>query len=102
VPLPGGGHLFYHGEWQPAAAALAAFLGEVTGPEPSPLTTRELEVARLVADGLTSQAIASRLAITPRTAEAHVANIRRKLEVRSRAQVAAWVTEHLPRPPVPR
>ena len=43
------------------------------------LTGRELEVAGLIAEGLTNQAIASRLAIAPRTAEAHVENIRRKL-----------------------
>jgi DNA-binding NarL/FixJ family response regulator len=53
-------------------------------------------VARLIADGLTNQAIATRLAVAPRTAEAHVENIRRKLEVRSRAQIAAWITEHGP------
>ena len=35
-----------------------------------------------------------RLSIAPRTAEAHVENIRRKLQVRSRAQIAAWITEH--------
>ena len=35
-----------------------------------------------------------RLSVAPRTAEAHVENIRRKLQVRSRAQIAAWVTEH--------
>ena len=40
-------------------------------------------MATLVAGGLTNQAIATRLAIAPRTAEAHVENIRRKLEVRS-------------------
>ena len=59
-----------------------------------PLTGRETEVAGLVAEGLTNQAIATRLTIAPRTAEAHVENIRRKLGVRSRAQIAAWVTEH--------
>jgi non-specific serine/threonine protein kinase len=62
-----------------------------TGPQ---LTKRELEVAGLIAEGLTNQAIARRLAVAPRTAEAHVENIRRKLEVRSRAQIATWVTEH--------
>jgi len=62
------------------------------------LTSRELEVAELVAEGLTNQAIARRLSIAPRTAEAHVENIRRKLQVRSRAQIAAWVTEHRLRP----
>ena len=47
----------------------------------------------LVAEGLTNQSIARRLSVAPRTAEAHVENIRRKLEVHSRAQIAAWVTE---------
>jgi DNA-binding NarL/FixJ family response regulator len=50
-------------------------------------------VAGFVAAGLTNQAIARLPAIAPRTAEAHVENIRRKLQVRSRAQIAAWVTE---------
>lgn len=104
VPLPGEGHLYYHGQWRPALAAALGFLGaggrdpgagEPDGAgQPSPLTPRELEVARLIADGLTNQAIASRLSVAPRTAESHVENIRRKLAVRSRAQVAAWVTEH--------
>jgi hypothetical protein len=35
-----------------------------------------------------------RLSIAPRTAEAHLENIRRKLAVHSRAQIATWVTEH--------
>jgi pimeloyl-ACP methyl ester carboxylesterase/DNA-binding CsgD family transcriptional regulator len=93
IPLPGRSHLFYHGEW---AAALDATLGFLRDPEGPRLTRRELEVARLVADGLTNHAIASRLSVAPRTAEAHVENIRRKLGVRSRAQIAAWVTEHRP------
>jgi DNA-binding NarL/FixJ family response regulator len=73
--------------------ALLDFLCEPasTGPR---LTGRELEVAGLVAEGLTNQAIARRLSVAPRTAEAHVENIRRKLQVHSRAQIAAWVTEH--------
>ena len=50
-------------------------------------------MARLIADGLTNHAIARRLAIAPRTAEAHAENIRRMLQVRSRAQIAAWVAE---------
>ena len=75
----------------PADATLD-FLCEPASPGPR-LTGRELEVAELVAAGLTNQAIASRLSISPRTAEAHVENIRRKLQVRSRAQIAAWATE---------
>ncbi len=93
VPLPGSGHLYYHGDWRPVLDALLGFLGEPAAGGP-PLTGRELEVAGLVAEGLTNHAIARRLAIAPRTAEAHVENIRRKLGVRSRAQIAAWVTEH--------
>jgi non-specific serine/threonine protein kinase len=58
------------------------------------LTGRELEVADLAAEGLTNHAIARRSSVAPRTAEAHVENIRRMLEVHSRAQIAAWVTEH--------
>jgi len=93
IPLPGSGHLFYQGEWEPVLAAVLGFLREPAGAQPR-LTGRELEVARLVADGLTNHSIAVRLSIAPRTAEAHVENIRRKLEVRSRAQIAAWITEH--------
>jgi pimeloyl-ACP methyl ester carboxylesterase/DNA-binding CsgD family transcriptional regulator len=93
IPLPGAGHLFYQGEWEPVLAATLGFLSEGADQGPR-LTRRELEVARLVADGLTNQAIARRLSVAPRTAEAHVENIRRKLEVRSRAQIAAWVTRH--------
>ena len=93
IPLPGTSHLFYHGESAAVLDATLAFLGEADQGGP-PLTRRELEVAALVAGGLTNQAIASRLSVAPRTAEAHVENIRRKLGVRSRAQIAAWVTEY--------
>jgi pimeloyl-ACP methyl ester carboxylesterase/DNA-binding CsgD family transcriptional regulator len=92
IPLSGTSHLFYYGDWQAVLHATLDFLGEQTHAGPR-LTEREREVATLVADGLTNHAIASRLAIAPRTAEAHVENIRRKLEVHSRAQIAAWITE---------
>jgi pimeloyl-ACP methyl ester carboxylesterase len=93
IPLPGTSHLFYHGDWLTVAEAALGFLREPEREGPR-LTGRELEVAELVAAGLTNQAIARRLSVAPRTAEAHVENIRRKLQVRSRAQIAAWVTEH--------
>jgi pimeloyl-ACP methyl ester carboxylesterase/DNA-binding CsgD family transcriptional regulator len=97
IPLPGSSHLFYHGDWQAVLEAVLGLLSEPVSPGP-PLTGRELEVAGLVAEGLTNYAIARRLSVAPRTAEAHVENIRRKLQVRSRAQIAAWVTEHRLRP----
>jgi predicted ATPase/class 3 adenylate cyclase len=56
----------------------------------SELSKRELEVARLVAAGLTNRQIADRLFISERTAEGHVERIRNKLGFSSRSQVAAW------------
>jgi DNA-binding CsgD family transcriptional regulator/pimeloyl-ACP methyl ester carboxylesterase len=93
VPLPGSSHVFYHGDWPAVLDATLGFLSEPGNAKPR-LTDRELEVAELIAEGLTNQAIARRLSVAPRTAEAHVENIRRKLGVRSRAQIAAWETEH--------
>jgi pimeloyl-ACP methyl ester carboxylesterase/DNA-binding CsgD family transcriptional regulator len=92
IPLPGSSHLFYHGDWLAVLDAVLGFSCEPASAGPR-LTGRELEVAELVAEGLTNQAIARRLSVAPRTAEAHVENIRRKLQVHSRAQIAAWVTE---------
>ncbi|MGY1699764.1 ATP-binding protein [Geodermatophilus sp. SYSU D00766] len=60
------------------------------GAGPSPLTARQQEVARLVAEGLTDRQIAARLVISPRTAESHVEQILARLGVRSRAEIAAW------------
>jgi non-specific serine/threonine protein kinase len=59
------------------------------------LTRRELEVARLVADGLTNREIAERLVITVRSAEGHVERIRKKLGARSRVEVATIVQASL-------
>jgi non-specific serine/threonine protein kinase len=57
------------------------------------LTSRELEVADLVADGLANKEIAAALVISPRTAETHVEHILTKLGFTSRAQIATWVAE---------
>ena len=56
------------------------------------LTSREMQVAGLVADGLTNEEIASRLKLSRRTIEAHLDHIRDKLGARSRVEVATWVT----------
>lgn len=64
--------------------------GSDEGP-PTPLTPRELEVAHLVAEGLTNRQIAERLAISPGTTRIHVERILRKLGLTSRVQVATWV-----------
>jgi trimeric autotransporter adhesin len=54
------------------------------------LSRREIEVAALVAQGLTNREIATRLFISQRTADGHLEHIREKLGMSSRAQVAAW------------
>jgi DNA-binding NarL/FixJ family response regulator len=53
------------------------------------LTSRELEVLRLVADGLTNQAIAEKLFVSDHTVHRHLANILNKLSVSSRAAAVA-------------
>jgi pimeloyl-ACP methyl ester carboxylesterase/DNA-binding CsgD family transcriptional regulator len=98
IPLSGSSHLYYHQDWPEVLAAVLGFLAAGQAAS-SPLTRRELQVAVLIAQGLTNHAIASRLSVAPRTAESHVENIRRKLGVRSRAQIAAWVTENPPSTP---
>ena len=89
VPLKGSTHLFWKGDWQAIAEAIIDFLGASTGDDAT-LTAREMQVAALVADGLTNQEIAQRLFIAPRTSETHLENIRQKLGFRSRAQIATW------------
>jgi predicted ATPase/DNA-binding CsgD family transcriptional regulator len=64
----------------------------VTDRERSVLSRREMEVATLVAEGLTDREIAARLVISQRTAESHVQHALTKLGFRSRAQIATWVT----------
>jgi DNA-binding CsgD family transcriptional regulator len=54
------------------------------------LTAREREVAGLLAEGLTNVQLARRLHISPKTAAVHVSNILMKLDMASRAEVAAW------------
>ena len=58
-----------------------------------PPTRREREVAALVARGLTNRQIASELMISERTVEKHVTNLLKKLNLRSREQVAIWMAE---------
>lgn len=55
-----------------------------------PLTSRELEVLRLLAGAASNKEIADELAISPRTVETHLANIYGKLAVRSRTEAMLW------------
>ena len=56
-----------------------------------PLSQREHEVARLVADGLTNKEIGARLFISEHTVDSHVRGILNKLGFDSRARIAAWI-----------
>ncbi len=85
------------------AAALLRTLGDrsrVGAKGQGLLTDREREVLRLVAQGLTNAEIAERLFISVKTAGNHVSNILTKLQLRSRAEAAAWAVVHLD-PPEP-
>lgn len=68
-----------------------AAIDPVAPPDPgeSDLSERELEVLRLVAEGLSDREIAARLVLSPHTVHRHVANIRTRLGLSSRAAAAA-------------
>ena len=61
------------------------------GDEPAALGERQLEVARLVAEGLSNKQIATKLFLSQRTIDSHVRTILNKLGFNSRAQIAGWV-----------
>ncbi|MFD6937823.1 AAA family ATPase [Streptomyces goshikiensis] len=69
-------------------------------PAPPPrvpgLTPREHEIATLVAEGLTTPAIAARLYLSPRTVDTHLSHIFRKTGVTTRSALAALTARHLP------
>jgi DNA-binding CsgD family transcriptional regulator len=74
--------------WEAAARALADRLPERV----DLLTSREHEVATLVAQGLTNREIAARLYLSERTAQNHVQHILTKLDLPNRSSIAIWVT----------
>ncbi|MDX2602805.1 response regulator transcription factor [Streptomyces caniscabiei] len=59
----------------------------------SPLTDRELDVARLVAVGRTNQEICEQLVVSLSTVKTHLANIQQKIDARNRVEIAAWAWE---------
>jgi len=61
---------------------------------PGGLTRREGDVLRLAARGLTTQQIADRLYISPKTADHHIQHIYAKIGVSTRAAAALWATQH--------
>jgi DNA-binding NarL/FixJ family response regulator len=79
---------------------LAGFvLDAFTGPAPQPeseldlLTPREREVLQHIARGYMYKEIALRLEISPKTVEAHVSSVLRKLQLSSRHELTRWATD---------
>jgi DNA-binding CsgD family transcriptional regulator len=78
---------------RPLAKELRALLAAGSGSGPQ-LTSREREIAALVAEGLSNAAIAGRLTLSERTVENHVSHILHKLGSTSRASIATWQANH--------
>ncbi len=85
----------YRGESSLHPAIARKVLQEITlpsdrPPTPNPLTEREGEVLRLVAQGLSNQDIAKKLQISDPTVRTHVSNIMAKLHLATRIQAALY------------
>lgn len=80
--------------FQPALPPVDGEPVDVPAPQVSSvLSSRELEVLRLIASGMTSSQIAASLYVSPHTVKRHMANIRVKLGVRSQAAAVAALNE---------
>lgn len=90
--LGGRTHIPFAGDSRSVLDAMRRGLGlPALLPEAPPtLTSRQTQVAALVAQGWSNRQISEELVISERTAESHVERIRDRLGFRSRAQVAAW------------
>ena len=66
-------------------------------PRQDELTERELDVLRLVAEGMANKQIARKLGISERTVKAHLTSVFQRLGVSDRVQAALWAQQHLPR-----
>ncbi|HET8632491.1 MAG TPA: LuxR C-terminal-related transcriptional regulator, partial [Thermomicrobiales bacterium] len=79
------------------ADALAARLAVPAAPPaayPAGLSAREVEVLRLVAEGLTDAQVAERLFLSPRTVGQHLRSVYNKLGVSSRLAATRFALEH--------
>lgn len=76
--------------------AIQAYMEKMQGTALDPyetLTTREREVLHLAAEGLNNSQIASRLSISPRTAEMHHSNLMRKLRLRNQTELIRFALQ---------
>jgi two-component system, NarL family, response regulator LiaR len=68
---------------------------EVAGSKWESLTERERQVLKLLAQGLDRAETANRLEIVPRTVDYHIANILKKLDVKSHKEAVCWVHKYV-------
>jgi pimeloyl-ACP methyl ester carboxylesterase/DNA-binding CsgD family transcriptional regulator len=91
VPLAGDAHVPWKDDQRELFRALAGFLHDAPPAEvdaASPLTSRETEILRLVATGMSNREIASTLVLSEHTVHRHIANILRKLTQTTRVGAA--------------
>ncbi len=95
VALDGNDHFPWLGDMESVARATLGFLGADDAPHAleATLSTREVEVLTLVARGMGDREIAERLVLSVHTVHRHVANIRTKLGLTSRAAAAAYAAK---------
>jgi DNA-binding NarL/FixJ family response regulator len=77
------------------AIALAFGASRPRAAAPAGLSGRELEVVRLVADGLANKPIAAQLHLSVRTVESHVRHVLAKAGLSNRTQLATWARDHI-------
>lgn len=100
----GGERAYAAGQAMDLRQAIAYALGESAPPSARAarsarpirevLTRRQLEIARLLPDGLSSKEIATRLNVSERTVEGHIETIFNRLGFNSRQQIVAWILRH--------
>jgi len=84
----------YRGDLQLDPAVARRLTESLRSPQAPELTSREIDVVRLLGEGQSNKAIAATLGITERTARTHVSNILAKLGLSSRTQAALWAARH--------
>ena len=68
--------------------------GSIPGAVGVSLSSRELEIIGLVAEGLTNQEIAAQLTISKRTVDNHVSNVFTKTGSKNRVALLNWAMDH--------
>lgn len=89
----------HSGEMVVGSGTIDSLLGSLGEPEPDPmesrgLTSREMDVLRLVAEGRTNSEIANALYITEHTVKGHLAKLLGKLSLDNRVQLAIYAIQH--------